>query len=289
MIKVVRFGDNHEKLLEFAEQTPFFSMYSLFLKQRHFASKSDVCGLVLIENDKTIGSTLLMIHDENELCIGNVSCTFVAPEHRGKGLSASLINAAKDYCDIVTNITPVDSIITLMKNNSISNFSKTSDFQMWIKPKKIHKVSDDIKVKGIRNSDIPLLQENINNNVVFYQIEDGDKKCIVGLYTFFRKRIKVSEVIYVSDNELFRQYFYDSLKLISNIHGNKLFFVDNNFVGISSKLRILKNKKTKSFYLRNLFLLMFKKAILLESRKYFWSKNKNWNINYLSSEFCFYK
>lgn len=44
MIKAVRFSDNHEKLLEFAEQTPFFSMYSLFLKQRHFAFTNKLCS-----------------------------------------------------------------------------------------------------------------------------------------------------------------------------------------------------------------------------------------------------
>lgn len=289
-IEAISFNDDLSKILEFASQTPFASFYKNYLSKKWFTCKSDIAALVLLEETNIIGSTLLILHDEGNLIIGNISCTYISERYRGQSLSSTLINEAKKYCDVLTNLTPVDSIIKQINSNKINGFRPINNYQVWFNCKNLTKrFIKEFSIENITDGDT-LLKDNIQNNISFYRVSNTDSS-IIGIYSFIRKGIKVSEVCYVENTIFFFNNLESIIKLISLSNGCKIMFADNTFFGKSNIAKKVKNNKKNNFqYFMKLLILLFKKRIFVANRKYFWLRNSiDWSVNYLSTEFCFYE
>lgn len=288
-IKPFFFNDNHEQLLSFVSEGAFYDFYKSYLEKKFFSSVSDIAGLLLVCNNQIIGSTLLIIHDEKELIIGNISCTFINKNYRGKGLSSCLINESKKYCDVLTNLTPVDSIISLIERNRIEDFKPISRYQMWINPYLIRKHNSSFVLDDLPQNDF--IKENTILGINFLNFKNNQENILVGFYSFKRFGIKVTEIVFVNNSLLFAKEKDMLLKCIHKKTKCNILFVDGVFVNnIEEKKRIRENKKNKSTYIKNVLALLFNKQLFLENRKYYWIKEKKqWVINYLSSELCFYK
>ena len=286
------FGDDFSELFVFLAKSTFLSFYQEYLSNKKFISKSNICGLILKDtsSNSIIGSTLLIIHDENNLVVGNISCTYIDENHRGHGLSSLLINETKKYCDVVTNLTPVDSIISLFKTN-VSDFHPISNYQLWMRPRCNKKMLKQIEYSFVFDEIDENIKNNLKNGIKFISIVKPSE-LVVGFYSFKRKGIMMTEIVYVSNPSEFRaniNLIFSILKkhLKANIVScDSIFFGNQNF----PDKKIYKNGKSIKFYLRNLYIVFFKRKIYLTNRKYYWIKNNIvWKPNYLSTELCFYK
>lgn len=289
-IKPILFSDKNEDILQFISKDKFLAFYNYFLKNKPFTSSSDVIGLKLLDNQNIIGATLLLIHDENGLKIGNIASTYLLAEYRGKGLSSLLINSVKEYCDVVTNLTPVDSIIKLINNNVITDFKNTSKYQIWLNVHNVHKRTNNISVKELQSKDI-CITESLKYRMRGFALCFNNKKLDICFYGFNRKNTKIIEISYVSDKEIFRDNYLAVIKAISKFYKFNIALIDGVFLDNVIIRKILhSNKKEKISYFRHLFILLFKKQLFLKPRKYYWIKSDEivWDIIYLSSELCFY-
>ena len=290
-VKPFYFYDNHNSLFDFIQKSTFYSFYKNYLSKKRFSSPSDLAGLILLDNEKIIGSTLLITHYEKGLIIGNISCTFISDNYRGQALSSLLINETTKLCDVVLELTALDPIIKLIKKNTIRNFKPISHYQMWINPFNIKNKNNAFKIINIACYD-SLIKENINNSVSFLSFSNQQEKITIGFYSFKRFYINVVEVIFVDNIACFVNNRDTILKILSKKTKCNLIFMDGAFDG--NKRRFIKarpNKRNKLFYLFNLLLIAFRKQLILENRKYYWIKNNNlvWDVNFLSTEYCFYK
>ena len=284
------FSDNHTEVFEFIKHSSFFNFYTDYMLKKRFTSKNDVCCLLLKNNDKIIGSTLLILHSEGDIEVGNIACTYIDPNFRGCGFSSLLIEYAKNYCDVLLELTPVDSIIHLMEKKKIKEFENLSSYQLWINPHLIKKSDKSLSISHIEQSDLQLINENTENNISFLKISIGDESSLIGYYNFARRSKNICEIVYVQDINFFSKHFLEIVKGISKKYKFNLFFVDGVFLGNEGRCKVLQNKKTTISYLRNLFYLLLKRQIYLESRKFAYIKpGIKWKVNYLSTELCFYK
>ena len=290
-IEPIHLFDNNKDVANYIKTNDFLSSYNFYLNNRVFSSSSNVIGLKLISDNKIIGTTLLLIHDENNIKIGNISFTYIDSEYRGRNLSALIINEAKKYCDVLTDLTPVDSIIKQFNTNKITDFYNISNYQLWVNIHNIHKFKKNIFISQSKNSKTPIL-ESLQYGMYGYDILIDNSLICICFYSFKRKGIKTIEITYVSNFEILKNNLHDILKALSRVFKFDIAFIDGVFINnkcFSKKIRC--NKKTTARYIKNMLALLLRKQIVLESRKYYWKKNKDicWDVNYLSSELCFYK
>lgn len=283
--------DDNTEIIRISKEIPFLNVYGLYLKNKLFTSSSNVVGLKMIENNRIVGMTILLLHSKDNLVVGNITNTYIFEEFRGRGLSSFLLNEAKKYCDVLTNLTPVDAIINLFKSDKVPGFKSTSNYQMWIN---VHKIKKD-KVRLVV-VDLPVdctsIDESIRNGMFGYEILINDEPLDICFYKFKRRGLVIIEITYVNNKDLFKNFFFSVIKALSKKQKIDIALVDGVFINNSFKPRvILKNKKSAFYYFCNLFRLMFSKTIYLECRKFYWVKKKDirWDINYLSSELCFYR
>ena len=278
------YGDDFSSLLELVKEHSLFVNYRYYLSKNHFNIDNNLCALALYKEETIIGATLLLIHNENDLLIGNISSTFIARDERGKGLSSLLINSAKDYCDILLNLTPVDSVINLMKEEKISDFDKIGAYQLQILYSKAKK-DGNIFLKKIFDDE----KENKSTFLkgALFNVHGID--VFLSFYIFKSHGFVASEIVFVSNKNAFTDYYRQIVSILKKELKIILIFIDDIFMIRHVKGRVLSNKKDIIHYFRNFILLLFKGRIKLSTRKYIWYRNnkKIIDINYLFTEFCF--
>lgn len=282
-VKPIYRDDDCSQVLKLVSEHPFFTTYSHFFRNDYFHFNEGICGLALFRGNVLVGSTLLLLHRYQSYKIGNISCTYIVPEERGKGLSSLLINNAKEYCDILFELTPVDSIVSLMTQNKIDGFRKIGNYQIWML-KNSHFINKNISLKKIHQSN-----EKSGIYMKTAELIVYEKKLLVSYYSFKSHGIRTGEVTFVSNKKIFSKYFKDILSIIKKSAKIRIIICDDVFVELKINGRIIPNKKNKIFFAKSAIALLFHQIIKVGSRKYMWSKTAkiNFEINYLLTEYSF--
>ena len=59
--------DDNTEIIRISKEIPFLNVYGLYLKNKLFTSSSNVVGLKMIENNRIVGMTILLLHSKDNL------------------------------------------------------------------------------------------------------------------------------------------------------------------------------------------------------------------------------
>ncbi|MDQ1267239.1 MAG: hypothetical protein QG635_2393 [Bacteroidota bacterium] len=197
----------------FNDREPIDSWRNLFSKQ--WNSDYNYHGYYIEENCEAVGFLGLIfadrVIDSKPYTFCNMTSWVVIPEYRQHSLSLMFQILAEDKL-VITNLTPNPNLFEILKHTGfqiIDNFLVFTFPLKFIGSSKLQFISDIEQISSMLDKySLCLIREHEHSKAKPFLIEVKREQCLIFASPIRKKRIPVSQVLYVNNPKMFKKHIH---------------------------------------------------------------------------------